>query len=88
MGVVGKAVSTVAQLTKLYIPPSNFFVTPFLAFCESAPAFDPDIKEVAAVLDVPLEMLLDDSLAKETIMGEDGVSYVAPYYDLHGRVVW
>ena len=89
VGVEARHVTMVTPLTKLYIPPSNFFVTPFLGFCDSPPDFELEVKEVAAVLDVHVEMLMDDSVMKETTMrSADERDYVAPYFDFHERVVW
>ena len=44
----------IGRLDALWIPPSNFLVTPIVAIATSRPAFVPDPREVAAILEAPL----------------------------------
>src|SRR5690554_6256997 len=43
VGVPENKVIKISELTKVYIPPSRFLVTPFLAFAEKAPSFIHDL---------------------------------------------
>ncbi len=61
IGVDRSLVQLVAPLSPVYIPPSNFSVSPFLAFCERSPVFIPDPREVSEIIEMPLEILLDQS---------------------------
>lgn len=90
VGVQEEDVQVLSELTQVYIPPSNFLVTPFVGFTDFTPQFKPDPIEVVEVLDVPVELLLDDSIAKEKPikMSASGLTINAPYYDIHGKVVW
>lgn len=56
-------VELMGELTPLFVVPSNFEVHPFVGryVGEGRPRFVPDVREVAAVLEVPLDVLLDPS---------------------------
>ncbi|MFV0247355.1 MAG: NUDIX hydrolase [Tenacibaculum sp.] len=54
-----KKVKIIRQLSNTYIPPSNFLVAPFLAFCNYKPAFVPNY-EVGSLIEVSVSNLLDN----------------------------
>ena len=60
IGVDRGTVEVVAPLSPVYIPPSNFCVSPFLGYCHSRPFFIPDPREVSEIIEMPLSVLLDD----------------------------
>lgn len=47
-------IHSICPLSPLYIPPSNFWVQPFLGYLTQTPKFIPDYKEVAEVVEVSL----------------------------------
>ena len=49
LGVVPTAVKVLGTLTPLYIPPSNFCITPVVGWAEKRPDWQPDDVEVAEV---------------------------------------
>lgn len=51
----------VGELEPFWIPVSNFRVTPIVAFADHLPAWRPDSREVARVIDVPLASFLPDA---------------------------
>lgn len=89
IGVTTDQIVTLGQLTPLYIPPSNFTVTPTIGLAQSDLTFNTDDYEVKELLEVPIDMLLDESLRKEKeiIVGEK-FKLNAPYFDIFDRVVW
>ncbi|MFB6306378.1 MAG: CoA pyrophosphatase, partial [Flavobacteriales bacterium] len=46
IGVLDNEVSIIGNLSDLYIPPSNYLVTPFVGYTDKAPNFNPDSNEV------------------------------------------
>jgi len=77
------------ELTPLYIPPSNFMVTPFIAVKKTKPDFIPDIKEVSYIVIFPIELLKENSIVKETMVTVgSGMLLNVPYYDIEGEIVW
>ena len=74
----------------MYVQPSRSLVTPFLAVSERLGEFRPDPREVAALIEVPLDALL----RKDVIRRRDqyiailGRTVEIPYFDVEGKVVW
>ena len=58
IGVSEKLINPVTDLSKLFIPPSNFLVYPFLGFTDIEPDFQPDPSEVQQIIEVKLDYLL------------------------------
>ncbi len=90
---IGIAVSenqVLGQLTPLYIPPSNSLVTPVVAWLPEPPeGYQPDPREVDAVLEFSLEELLHPPHRKETevtVMGN--LKMKAPAFVIEDTVIW
>jgi len=79
----------VGELSKIYIPPSNFEVTPILALAKNRPNFIPNKLEVIAILEVKLKDLMQPKIMKKIkIEINEGESLLTPYFDLQSKVVW
>jgi len=88
-GINDDEVRVLGSLSRLYIPASNFWVLPTIGILNSRPQFRPDHREVAAIIEVPLPQLLNESIVKtKTLTNSGGISIEAPYYDIEGHVVW
>ncbi len=61
IGVPSKNITLIKTLTTVYIPPSNFYVHPFLGICNQTPNFKKQDAEVKRIIEVPLAELLDDT---------------------------
>ncbi len=81
-------VEVVGGLDALWIPPSNFLVTPIVAIAARRPAFVPEAREVAAILEVPLTAFLPD--VTPVIIDPDPRGRPLRYgaYIVEGRIVW
>ncbi len=80
-------VKVLGHLTDLYIPPSNFMVTPFVGIMEKEPVFTPN-EEVERVLVIPLSDLLNKkNTTQKTIQTRNGL-WLVPCYTLDGEIVW
>jgi 8-oxo-dGTP pyrophosphatase MutT (NUDIX family) len=82
-------VSVLKKLTEIYIPPSNFFVQPYLGITSATPQFVPQEDEVEALIEVPLEHFMDDTiLITKTLTTSYATNIEVPAYFLNGHVVW
>jgi len=81
-------VEVVGRLDVLWIPPSNFRVEPVVAIAARRPAFVPDRREVAAILEVPVSAFLPD--VRPVIIDPDPLGRPIRYgaYLVEGRIVW
>jgi 8-oxo-dGTP pyrophosphatase MutT (NUDIX family) len=89
IGVARRLVKPIGHLSELFIPPSNFVVTPVVSFIEEIPEFYPNPSEVDRVLEVPLKELLHPraiQLKEITIFPE--VKVQVPCYFIDGQVIW
>lgn len=88
IGIKSKEVTILGQLTTLYVFASNFKVIPTVGYTSSTPMFIPNPYEVEAIIETPLDDLLDSSLIKTTVLNVRGFDLEAPYFDFAGNVVW
>jgi len=76
-------------LTQVYIPPSNFLVSPFLALGRHKPRFLPDALEVEAILQLPLDELFDEKrIESGNIPSSLGIIKNYPYFNFSVGQVW
>ena len=88
-GILKKNVKIIGKLSELYIPPSNFLVSPFVGVHISKPLFIPHTREVARIVEVNLEKIMDEKFVHEKNMKlSNGITVLTPYFDFDGLVVW
>jgi 8-oxo-dGTP pyrophosphatase MutT (NUDIX family) len=88
LGIAEETVEVLGALTPLYIPPSRFCVYPYVGFASHPFRLRPDPNEVAEVIEVPLEHLLDPTTRQvETHLREER-SFQVPVYRLAKQKVW
>lgn len=88
LGPLPKLAAGPLALSALEVPPSRFFVRPFVAVAARAPDFLPNPDEVACVLEPSLDELLDPANARDYEASWGGKAWRVPYYLLCGRRVW
>ncbi len=89
IGIAQEKVKLIGRLSDLFIPPSNFLVSPFIGYLEDKPDFNPDPFEVERIINCPVHQLTDVSIRKEgEITVRDKYQLRAPYFDIDNEMVW
>lgn len=88
VGIRPEYVTLTRGLSQIYIAPSRFFVYPFLGVCESEPAFVPDAREVAAVIEVGISELLSTLVQIETVTTTYDPQMQVPGFRFGDEIVW
>lgn len=89
VGVPRADVRVLKKMTEIYIPPSDFFVQPFIGITENTPQFKAQEEEVEAIIEVPLAHFLDEKVVvSKKITTSYAVDIEVPAYMLNNHVVW
>ena len=89
VGVHPDEVKVLGQLSDVYVWASNFNIHPFVGFTDYKPDFIPDQREVAQILEAPVEMFFRPGIVKEkSLAGAMGIELMAPYFDVFDRTLW
>ena len=88
IGVAKEEIIPLGCLTNLYIPVSNYIVSPVLGYTHTRPFFKPDEREVAGVIEVPLSRLNNPDCRKKRKINVSGFLIDAPYFEVDDQMVW
>lgn len=89
VGVNAASVTVIGKLSDLFVPPSNFIISPIVAKCLSRPEFIPDGTEVAEVFTVPLKHFLNPQFTGEyDVTYKSGEVIRIPGYYFNQYLIW
>ncbi len=89
IGVQTQKIEVVRELTEVYIPPSNFYVQPFIGVTRVTPTFKKQDDEVEEIIEVTLQHFIDEqNVISETVETSYSVKVDVPAFQLNGHVVW
>lgn len=89
VGVSMEAMEVLRPLTPMYIPPSNFIVSPFLGTTLKTPVFIKQDEEVEDLIEVRLTDFLDDkNTTTVPVMTSLNKELMVPAFILNEYVVW
>ena len=89
IGVKRDTITVLKELTQMYIPPSNFYVKPFIGIVENTPKFIKQETEVETLLEVKLNHFLDDkTITTKMVITPTGLKVSVPAYSLNNHLVW
>lgn len=88
IGISPEQISVIGTLSKLYIPPSNFEVQPFVGYLKNKPELRTNY-EVESVLKVSFDDLCKtDSIQHKIVKGRDGQLYEVPCFYIQNEIIW
>jgi 8-oxo-dGTP pyrophosphatase MutT (NUDIX family) len=88
VGISKNEIIILKQLTRTYIPPSNFLVTPYMGYINITPVFKLN-HEVESIIEVKLKDLLDDSNIMLKTMSTSYMDNIdVPCFNLNDYIVW
>jgi len=89
IGITPNQIQVIKPFSELYIPPSNFLVSPFLGIVQEEVTFIPSPYEVKRVLELPLRDLLDDRIITKVVMSTSYADNISvPVFNVDKYVVW
>lgn len=89
IGISGKDVRIIGNLSDFNVLPSNFLVTPVIAFIDYVPRFVPDRHEVERVLQADLSSLVrEDAIQEKEILAAGIYPMLAPHFLVEDEIVW
>ncbi len=88
LGITPDGVTLWATLTPVWIPVSNFQITPFVGWSEQRPTFASAPAEVAELIEVPLQLLLETDTMRSEIRERRGNLMYIPYFAVGEHKVW
>ncbi len=89
IGIDQQSIHVIGQLSNFFVIPSNFMVTPVIAYASSKPLLIPDPIEVARILHGDVESILPDSvILQKEITAAKTFQMNAPHFEIEQEVVW
>ena len=88
IGAPAGEIELLGPLTPLYVPPSNFNVHPWVGWLANRPAFRAEPTEVAELIEVPLDVLLDPATPQVEEREMRGGRWPVPFYRIGPHKVW
>jgi len=82
-------IEKIGELTKLYTPPSNYCIQPFVGFTKNEPNFIKQPEEVKEIILTDLIDFIDNPIkGTKPIRTNRNITISAPYYEIGGYTVW
>lgn len=89
IGILPGAIEVIMPFSEIYIPPSNFLVYPFMGISATEPVFTLNPDEVVALIHLPLDVFLDDSIIVNTGMQTSyAKDLMVPAFKFEEHIVW
>jgi 8-oxo-dGTP pyrophosphatase MutT (NUDIX family) len=90
VGLPKEKITKIGELSPVYIPPSNFWVQPFIGISESFIPPVIDSAEVQKAIDMNIQLLLEPSLKEEKVIFHNSSKseQKTPYYNIQEYTVW
>jgi 8-oxo-dGTP pyrophosphatase MutT (NUDIX family) len=81
-------VEVIGELEEMYIPPSQFLVSPFVGLLRQEAELTLDPEEVEAIFSVSIEKLMSPDSFKKVIWERDGRPHEVSVFAVEGHEIW
>lgn len=89
VGVIMEHVNVIGRLTDVYIPVSNFLVSPVIGTIDYTPDFIPEPAEVADILEMNISFLKEtEELIPQKLKLSSGVKIEVPTFQYQQKTIW
>lgn len=89
VGISQQEIKVLKEMTSIYIPPSNFWVRPYMGLMRRTPNLVPQEEEVEDIIEVNLDDFLSDScMTSHTLHTPYTGDIEVPAFLLNGHIVW
>jgi 8-oxo-dGTP pyrophosphatase MutT (NUDIX family) len=89
IGVSRDHVQVLGKLSDFFVIPSNYLVTPVIAFISPKPIFKPDPFEVSRILEGRvMDLVAEHAIKEKEIIAAGKYRMMAPHFEIENEVVW
>ena len=89
IGIDPSSISIMGRLSDFFVIPSNFLVSPVVAYTSAQPTFKPDEKEVERILMGNIQALTrEDAVKRKEILAAGRFNMMAPHFEIESQIVW
>ena len=89
IGIETSRIEILGKLNPVYIPPTDFLVTPFVGWHRGRPSFIPSEHEVEQIIEAPLAQLIQPStLVLGDVIRSNGQTLTVYFYQINEHRVW
>ena len=89
IGIADKSINIIGQLSRIYIPPSNYMVYPFIATQIQTSVFLANQNEVKEIFEIPLHSLIKNKTIIQGLQHQTTRGLItAPAFRIGNLVIW
>jgi 8-oxo-dGTP pyrophosphatase MutT (NUDIX family) len=88
IGVKKNNIQILGPLSRLYIPPSNFLVHPYIGYIDKLPQFNPSEKEVSEIITVDLQKFKEKRAMQTTKINTGKHDILCPCFKIDNNIIW
>lgn len=88
MGIPEHYIRIIREMSPIYIPPSNFYVRPFISYTKKNPKFILQESEAVELIEFPVSSILSLSDSPEMMVLPSSGGIEVPVINFNGYIIW